>query len=487
MFQNTVEGHKIIQVLGTSSNSGKTTIAMMLCRYFSDRGYSVAPFKSINMSLNSISISGGYEISRSVWLQSVAARITPSRYMNPFLLKPEGRYGSQVIMLGRSKGVMGVDAYGSFLRSNAPAVIKKSIDRLLDRYDIVVAEGAGSPAEINLTHHDYSNIFVSALYGTPALLVGDIDRGGVFASVYGTVKLMRRPELVRWLVINRMRGNASMLHAGIRKLEKLTGKKVIGVMPHVEGVTLPGEDSLDYTHEQIKGGSVAVVKYPFMENFSDMDPLYAYGTGLEFITAVNSGKLSGAELIILPGSKRVEDDLNYLLATGLAGGIRKAAQRGAFVVGICGGYQMLGRKIRLSAGPGQGANNLEGLGLLNVSTVYSGKKRVRRVQYSFDNEFMRAERLHEGYEIHYGDVINHSEKQLLNINGSREGAISVNGRVIGTNIHGILENNVMVNYLLGSSVKRDDYHSIVDKNIERMTSEFLRNVDTSQIDAYVSG
>ena len=487
MFPQSMTKPKIIQVLGTSSNSGKTVIAMILCRYLSDRGHSVAPFKSINMSLNSVSLSGGYEISRSVWLQSTAARTVPSRYTNPFLLKPEGRHGSQVIMLGRSRGIMTVDAYYRFLRSQAPGVIRKSVDRLTGNYDVLVAEGAGSPAEINLAHHDFSNIFVSALHGTPAILVGDIDRGGVFASLYGTIKLMRKPELVRWLIINKMSGNFSMLRPGFRKLEKLTGKTVIGVMPYVGGVTLPGEDSLDYIHERTKGGSVAMVRYPFMENYSDIDPLYAYGTGLNFITPENADELSAARLIILPGSKRVDDDLNYLRSSGLADAVLRAAERGAFIVGICGGYQMLGKKIRFRAGSSNSVREMDGLGLLNVTTVYSKRKNVRRICYSLDNDIMKDEGQYEGYEIHYGEVLNRSEKSLLRVNGQGEGAISVDKCVFGTNIHGILENSTVLNYLLGSSVSREDYQSIVNRNIDRLVSEFVSNVDMSEIDAYIDG
>jgi len=211
-MKDPVTGRNVIQVLGTSSNAGKSTITMAICRFLSRKGYRVAPFKSMNMSLNSVAIEGGYEIPRSQWLQAFAASTPPLKEMSAILLKPEGKNGSQVIVNGKSMGVMSIDAYYRYLVENGERVVKDSLDFLCDHFDVVVAEGAGSPAEINIMDRDIANIYVSAIYNTPAILVGDIERGGVFASLFGTMKLMPRSDLVKGMVINKMRGSNDLLN-----------------------------------------------------------------------------------------------------------------------------------------------------------------------------------------------------------------------------------------------------------------------------------
>ncbi|MGC8609128.1 MAG: cobyric acid synthase, partial [Thermoplasmata archaeon] len=222
---------KIIQVLGTSSGAGKSTVAMALCRIFSDMGMKVSPFKAVNMSLNSVALPDGSEISRAQYVQAIAARNDPSKFINPILLKPEGGISSQVIVLGRSKGKMDIPVYYEFIKGEGTDIIKDSLKKLADTNDIVIAEGAGSPAEINLLDRDYANIFISKIFNTPALLVADIERGGSFACLYGTLKLMPSSNLVKWMLINRMRGDRSLIFSGIKKIEAMTEKKVIGVLP----------------------------------------------------------------------------------------------------------------------------------------------------------------------------------------------------------------------------------------------------------------
>ena len=468
---------RILQVVGTSSSSGKSTIAMALCRYFSDLGYRVSPFKSVNMSLNSVSIEGGYEISRSQWLQARASRTEPEKEMNPILLKPEGNGRSQVIVLGKSMGTMDQKSYGKFLSSEGKNVVKSSLDYLAKKFDLIVAEGAGSPAEINIFERDLANMFVSEIYGTPAILVADIERGGVFASIYGTVKLMQRPDLLKWIVINKMRGSTDLLKSGIEDIEKLTGKKVIGVMPFTP-FRLPGEDSLDYGESGSPGGRICVIRYPQMENYSDVDPLITSGLGFTYVTSPEQYYSAGCRSLLLPGSKNVESDMKFLLNTGLAEIIRQHASVGGKILGICGGFQMLGNNIEDPAGIQICGKSLTGLGLLDTSTVYGREKTVRTVLYGPYNEGANKA-MRKGYEIHYGTVTTGSRPFLLTDHGP-EGAVSESGNVMGTNIHGVLEHNNILSLLSGMPVKMD-YESEMEKNIDLFTKAFIESIDLDVI------
>ena len=469
---------KIIQVIGTSSSAGKSTIAMALCRYFAGLGLKVAPFKAVNMSLNSVSIEGGYEIARSQWLQAFAARTEPVKEMNPFLLKPEGDTTSQVIALGKSLGKMSHEIYSRFLSENGKIIVRQSLEKLVSEYDIVVAEGAGSASEINLYNVDLSNMYVSSINGTPALLVADIERGGVFASIYGTVQLMEHPDLLKWFMINNMRGSTGILESGISRMETMTGKKFIGVMPHID-FRLPGEDSLDYATERVKGAKVCVIKYPQMENYSDVDALYLSGIGVRFVSGPDKEALDLCESIILPGSKNVERDLAFLRETGLDSLILKQANLGKKILGICGGFQMLGNEITDEKHLQIQSGKTTGLGLLDCSTEYAGEKIVKPVKYLIRNKHIPGRAEYHGYEIHYGRV-HGSELAFAEINGNAEGAISENGRIIGTNIHGILEAPEFLGYLTGvESVF--NYKMELERNIDKFTKAFIEHVDLSSI------
>ncbi|MDS0256104.1 cobyric acid synthase [Thermoplasmatales archaeon AK] len=472
-------GARLIQVLGTNSDAGKSTIAMCLCRYLSDKGYRVAPFKSVNMSLNSISIEGGYEIARAQWVQAKAARTDPLKEMNPFLLKPEGNGRSQVIQNGLSLGSMSYEQYSQHLAANAPRVIRGALEYLLSNFDLVVAEGAGSPAEINLAEKDFANSFVSGLYNAPSILVADIDRGGVFASIYGTIKLMTRSDLVKGVVINKMRGDKEILKPGILKIEELTGKRIIGVMPYLDNV-LPGEDSLNYSNPKVNSSEIAVISYPHMENYSDIDPLYAAGIGITM--ARRRADISDdVKVIILPGSKDVESDLKYLFTTGLADKIISSARKGVKILGICGGYQMLGTRIRDEKGVEMRSGEMHGIGLIPCETTYSDRKTVRPVKYRTLVDKDTGE--HLGYEIHYGEVSGKADP----LNQSELGPEgSVLGNVMGTNIHGILENPIFLRYLTGISIS-EDFRAVLEKNIEHMTEAFIESVDVRFIDEILNG
>lgn len=470
--------NRIIQVLGTSSDSGKTTLTMALCRYFNNKGYKVAPFKAINMSLNSISLDDGSEISRAQWLQAIAARSKPSKYMNTFLIKPEGNKKSQLIVLGKSLGSMTIDEYYSYIKKYASKKIKYSLNKLLEEYEIVIAEGAGSAAEINIYSRDYANIFVSNIYKTPAILISDIDKGGVFASLYGTIRLMRHKDLVKYLIINKMRGNKNLLNDGIKKLEKLLDKKIIGVIPYSE-ISLPGEDSLNYNTNKLKNNKICVVKYPYMENYSDFDPFYLYNIGFTYIDEKNIDDLNNADIIILPGSKMVEKDLNYIKKSGIYNKIIELSKNKK-IIGICGGYQMLGKNI-INNKIESNKNKIKGMNLLDIETLYSNNKKVNEVTYKLNENIFGINNENKGYEIHYGEIINNNEKPMNYKNNISEGSIRNN--IMGTNIHGIFENINFLKYLLNIDLSK--YNDILNENIDKTTELFVNNMNIKLIEELV--
>ena len=462
---------KMIQVLGTSSDSGKSTLAMSLCYYFSGKGYRVAPFKAVNMSLNSISLKDSSEISRAQWLQAIAAGAEPSKYMNPFLIKPEGMGKSQIIVEGKSIGSMKIEEYYSYLKNNAEAIIKGAIDRLSGEYDIIISEGAGSAAEINMQDRDFANSYVSSMYGTPAILISDIERGGVFASLYGTVKLMPDSNLVKYLVINRMRGDSEMLSPGILKLEELTGKKVIGVIPY-SGISLPGEDSLNYNKPAIQNHRICIIKYPHMEVYSDFDPFYLLNIGFTFVDKDNIDALDRCDVIILPGSKLVGEDLHYMEKYGIASKLI-ALQATKTIIGICGGYQMLGKRVIDNDNVESAEKEIKCLEILDIETEFKNKKITGAVNYTLNDKIFPGGIHGEGYEIHYGSIMRNRELPLAYIDGKPEG--SVHGNIYGTNIHGIFENRALLNRLL--NIECGDYRKTLIKNIDATSKLFTGNMN----------
>jgi adenosylcobyric acid synthase len=468
----------MIQVVGTASDSGKSTLAMSLCYYFARKGYKVAPFKAINMSLNSISLKDSSEISRAQWLQAVAAGTEPSKYMNPFLIKPEGMGKSQIIVNGKSIGTMKVGDYYNYLSSNAKKIIKESLEKLSEDYDIIISEGAGSAAEINMQGRDFANLYISNLYKTPAILISDIEKGGVFASLYGTVKLMGHSNLVKYLVINRMRGNIDMLSPGISKLEKLTGKKVIGIIPYSR-IPLPGEDSMNYIASK-NNDKICIIRYPFMENYSDFDPLYLLNIGFTYVDKDNINVLDNCDVIILPGSKLVEQDLNYMKKYGIADKLIEV-QHSKTILGICGGYQMLGNAIRDNKHIENMESEIKGLGLLDIETEYMGEKISGTVNYRLNDKILNG-MPGTGYEIHYGKIIKNNELPLAYIGNIPEG--SVHGNVYGTNIHGILENTSFLSHILQFEIQ--DYKKKLMENISLTSKLFTDNMNMELIESLVS-
>ena len=423
-----------IMIQGTMSNAGKSLLCAGLCRIFRQDGYRVAPFKSQNMALNSFITASGGEMGRAQVVQAEAAGIAPDVRMNPILLKPTTDVGSQVIVNGQVQGNMRAMEYYRRKREFLPAVLDayRSLD---EEYDIIVIEGAGSPAEINLKQEDIVNMGLAKLVDAPVLLVGDIDRGGVFAQLYGTVALLEPEERARikGTIINKFRGDRAILEPGLRTLETLCGVPVAGVVPYVH-VDVDDEDSL--TERFASGGErklldIAVIRLPRISNFTDFAPFERYeNVSVRYVERVS--ELHDPDMILLPGTKSTIADLQWLRQSGLEAAILKAADAGKLVFGICGGYQMLGNRI---ADPEQveaaGVTEIAGMGLLDMETVFRGQK----VQKQTSGVFRQVPGMlscldgmeYTGYEIHMG----RSQQAMAPVVGK--------GTVYGSYIHGIFD------------------------------------------------
>ena len=425
---------KKIMIQGTMSNAGKSLLAAGLCRILKQDGYRVAPFKSQNMALNSFITRDGGEMGRAQVVQAEAAGIAPDTRMNPILLKPTTDVGSQVIVNGHVQGNMQAMEYYRRKRTYIPAVLE-AYHSLAAEYDVIVIEGAGSPAEINLKEDDIVNMGLARLVDAPVLLAGDIDRGGVFAQLYGTVALLEEEERrrIKGVIVNKFRGDRAILEPGLKTLAQLCGIPVAGVIPYTH-VDIDDEDSLTErfgrTAER-KLIDIAVIRLPRISNFTDFSPFERYGNvSLRYVDQV--GDLHRPDMILLPGTKSTIADLQWLRQSGLEAAIQKAADGGTLVFGICGGYQMLGRTV---SDPEQveaaGVTEIRGMGLLEMDTVFRGEKvqtQTRGVIGGVKGLLSTLNGLaYEGYEIHMG----RSREKVPALNGS--------GNIYGSYIHGIFD------------------------------------------------
>ena len=425
---------KNIMIQGTMSNAGKSLLCAGLCRILKQEGYRVAPFKSQNMALNSFITKDGGEMGRAQVVQAEAAGIEPDVRMNPILLKPTTDVGSQVIVAGQVQGNMRAMEYYRRKRDYIPAILE-AYNSLASEYDIIVIEGAGSPAEINLKQEDIVNMGLAKLVDAPVLLVGDIDRGGVFAQLYGTVALLEKDERARikGTIVNKFRGDRAILEPGIRILEELCGVPVAGVIPYTH-VDIDDEDSLTERFSQTterKLLDIAVIRLPRISNFTDFAPFERYGNvSLRYVERV--ADLHGPDMILIPGTKSTIADLKWLRQSGMEAAVLKAASAGTPVFGICGGYQMLGRSV---CDPDQveaaETTRIQGLGLLDMDTVFRGEKVQTQVSGTFDGVTGLLSGLngmeYTGYEIHMG----RSQEKLPPLQGT--------GNVYGSYIHGIFD------------------------------------------------
>ena len=424
---------KNIMIQGTMSNAGKSILCAGLCRIFKQDGFRVAPFKSQNMALNSFITKDGFEMGRAQVVQAEAAGIDPDVRMNPILLKPTTDVGSQIIVNGKPIGNMRAMEYYRRKREFIPAVME-AYNSLAAENDIIVIEGAGSPAEINLKNEDIVNMGLAKMVDAPVLLVGDIDRGGVFAQLYGTVALLDADERARikGTVVNKFRGDKKILEPGLEILERLCGVPVAGVVPYLH-VDIDDEDSLSerFTRNTVKKLiDIAVIKLPRISNFTDVAPFERFeNVSVRYIE--KNSELGEPDLIVIPGTKSTVSDLVWLRESGLEAKIKQAASRNTPVFGICGGYQMLGRSIKDPAGvEASGIMEINGIGLLPIETVFEGEKVQLQTRGAFEGITGIFASLNgicfEGYEIHMG----------------RSGAhkpVITNGCVYGSYVHGIFD------------------------------------------------
>ena len=446
---------KVLMIQGTASAVGKSVIATALCRIFKQDGHIVAPFKSQNIALNSFVTLGGGEIGRAQAVQAEAAGITATVDMNPVLLKPTANSGCQVVLLGKVLKNISAQDYTNY----APTLLKtvvKSLEKLRSEYEIVVIEGAGSPAEINLKDREIVNMRIAKAAGSPVLLVGDIDKGGVFASLVGTLELLDESErhYVKGLIINKFRGDVSLLHPAIEFLEKRTGLPLLGVLPYFKDIRIAQEDSvyLDERQENkdVNGLDIAVIRLPHISNYDDFDPLEEDGCKVQYI--IQGFEIGNPHLIIIPGTKSTINDLEYLRRTGLANIIIEKAKAGTPIVGICGGYQMLGKKILDPQGVESAKGEVEGLGLLNIVTEFTLEKSTRQVKAKVVAntgllEGIRGQEI-SGYEIHMGQSYTEEQMKVFQIiqtpqgkTDYADGALNEQGTILGTYMHGLFQND----------------------------------------------
>lgn len=437
---------KVIMVQGTMSNSGKSFITAGLCRVFAQDGWRAAPFKSQNMALNSYITGDGLEIGRAQAMQAEAAGILPTVDMNPILLKPTSHVGSQVIVNGEVRGNMKATEYYRRKQELIPD-IRAAFDRLSGQYDIIVIEGAGSPAEINLRENDIVNMGLAKMVNAPVLLAGDIDRGGVFAALYGTVKLLEPDEqrLIKGLVVNKFRGDVSILEPGLRMIEERTGIPVVGVIP-MKAIDLDDEDSLSDRLLQTKAGGgidVAVIHLPHISNFTDFSAFERIdGVSLRYVP--RAGQLGTPDLILIPGTKNTMDDMRWLRESGMETVILKAAESKVPVIGICGGFQILGKTLKDPYGVEHGGE-MRGLGLLDADTTFAREKTRTQATGKWVHKpelFGRYEKASvSGYEIHMGQTVNAGDcMEAIELEDGRCDALcSRDGLVFGSYLHGLFD------------------------------------------------
>lgn len=491
---------KSIMIQGTMSNAGKSLLAVGLCRIFRQDGYKVAPFKSQNMALNSYITDEGLEMGRAQVMQAEAASIAPSVLMNPILLKPTSDTGSQVIVNGEVYGNLSAREYFAQKRSLIPQILS-AYEQLDDIYDIIVIEGAGSPAEINLKSDDIVNMGLAELVDAPVLLVGDIDRGGVFAQLLGTMMLLEESESarVKGLIINKFRGDVTLLDSGIEMLKERIQVPVIGVTPYMN-VDIEDEDSLSERFTSCLSPTsadvidIAVLRLPHISNFTDFYVLeHRKGVSLRYIH--NLSELHDPDMIILPGTKNTIQDLLWLRQNGLEAAIQKAAHAGKVIFGVCGGYQMLGNSLQDPDHQEQGGT-VSGLQLLPVTTVFETKKTRTRVRGTFGQLQGTLKGLSgiqfEGYEIHMGRTAFDSNcsamsrvENLLDSSTYQDGANLSN--VYGTYIHGIFDAEAVSTQLIRSlaqakGISADGFDTIDYKTYKESQYDLLADTLRSHMD-----
>lgn len=476
-----------LMVQGTTSDAGKSLLVTALCRWLLRQGVSVAPFKPQNMALNSAVTVDGGEIGRAQAVQAYACSLEPHTDMNPVLLKPNTDIGAQIIIQGHAIGNMDAKNYHDY-KSIASDAVLESHSRLKSRHDRIIVEGAGSPAEINLRANDIANMGFAEKVDCPVILIADIDRGGVFAHLVGTLELLSETERarVKGFVINRFRGDIALLQSGLDWLEQYTGKPVIGVLPYLRGLHLEAEDALPQgqkTDADTVTGKFRIIVpvLPRISNHTDFDPLRLHPqVDLQFVS-LDEG-IPTADLIILPGSKSVRDDLSWLREKGWVTAIERHLRYGGKLIGICGGFQMLGKWIHDPRGIEGDPGSTEGLALFDMETTLQPKKQLRNVsgQLCIDHADVC------GYEIHAGMTIGPAlDKPALQLEQNTDGAISEDGLIFATYLHGLFESPAACSALLTwaglKAVQSYDYQSQREADIDRVADMVEQHLDTDSL------
>ncbi len=491
-----------LMIQGTASSVGKSILCAAFCRILKQDGFNPAPFKSQNMALNSFVTEDGFEMGRAQVAQAEAAGIAPRVEMNPILLKPTSDQGSQVIVMGRPVGNMAAMEYLQWKEELLP-VIDQAFQSLSAKHDVVIIEGAGSPAEINLREKDLVNMGLACRLNAPVLLAGDIDRGGVFASLYGTAALLQPEErsLLKGVIINKFRGDRKVLEPGLQQLEDLLGKPVLGVVPYIR-LNLDDEDSVTdrfNNRADDRALKVQVVLLPRISNFTDFNPLELHDdVNLTYIREPR--ELNSPDLLILPGSKNTIEDLLHLRGSGWEEPLKNYVGGGGLLIGICGGFQMLGRRILDPLGVESKSPEVAGFNLLPLETVMAAEKSTRQVEavwrYSDNGYFsqMGGEESLVGYEIHMGqtDYRSADHPVYVRTTGQWEGAVSDEGNVFGTYLHGIFDNFTWSNKLLNSLRRRrglpersstlpGTYREFKEKEYDRLADTVRENLDMDHV------
>ncbi len=483
---------RALQICGTGSGVGKSVIVSALCRIFLQDGYKVCPFKAQNMALNSFVTKEGGEMGRAQVVQAHACGIDPSVDMNPILIKPASDVNAQIIVRGRPIGNMNAQAYVRY-KSRLVRTVQESFKKLIGKYEIVVIEGAGSPAEINLKAHDIVNLKMAAFAKAPVILVGDIDKGGVFAWLIGTLELLNKKErkMIRGFIINKFRGDKTLLQSGIDFLERKTGIKVLGVIPYYRDIYIPEEDSVPLENFINKGEqkerklNINVIYLPHISNFTDFDALGKEAdVNLRYISRAE--ELDSPDVVIIPGTKNSYGDLDYLKKSGLSEKILAIIRKNpkAVLIGICGGFQMLGEKIIESK-----QKKIDGLGVLEMVTDFKKEKILCQVKAQEINSGLEV----SGYEIHHGRTCNIKDyKPVFKIierrgrkTGEFEGMGIENNRIWGTYIHGIFDADIFRRHFLNTLRLKKGWPLLtkttnlgLDKELDKLAELVRANIDT---------
>jgi adenosylcobyric acid synthase len=444
------ENLKPIMFVGTGSDVGKSVINAAFCRIFKQDGYSPAPFKAQNMSLNSYASPDGLELGRAQAVQAEACGIPCSADMNPILLKPTGDMKAQIVLNGKPIGNQSaIDYFNHTDRDYLFTEAMKAYHRLAEKYNPIVIEGAGSISELNLHDRDIVNMRVAKAVQADVYLIADIDRGGVFGSVYGTLELLPSDEraLIKGIIINKFRGDIRLFEDGKKMLEEITGIPVVAIIPYFRDIVIEDEDSvvidIKQKHAQSRMVNIAVVLLRHMSNFTDFNNLEQQ-PGVHLFYTANPSELEKADVVIIPGSKNTISDLMHLRETGLAKAIIKAHHNGKAVFGICGGYQMMGLSVNDPASIEGDIASMPGLGIFPIHTRLKGEKTTEQCTFTFLNN----PELCKGYEIHMGDTTFEHKSPLCNIQNKGTDGYYLNNKTWGTYIHGIFDNQITIKYLL---------------------------------------